>query len=140
MSANQIEQILPNLKAAGYRVTGPATPRYNCFAWAGNDTEHWWQPVDLHGFYWPQEVAKELNLENLMSVYKRRGYRPCSTADLQPGVEKIAIYIGLDGTPTHVARQLSSGNWTSKLGDLEDIEHSTLDALRVTTERFDSFS
>jgi len=34
-----------------------------------------------------------------------------------------------DGEPTHVARQLPSGRWTSKMGFLEDIEH-TVDALR----------
>jgi len=25
--------------------------------------------------------------------------------------------------PTHAARQLENGRWTSKLGELEDIEH-----------------
>ena len=27
------------------------------------------------------------------------------------------------GIPTHAARQLRSGRWTSKLGQAEDIEH-----------------
>ena len=27
------------------------------------------------------------------------------------------------GTPLHAARQLPNGRWTSKLGELEDIEH-----------------
>lgn len=30
---------------------------------------------------------------------------------------------------THVARQLTDGKWTSKLGQLEDIVHSTVDAI-----------
>ena len=49
-------------------------------------------------------------------------------------LKKIAIF-GMkesDGSvsPTHAARQLESGEWTSKLGkDFEDIPHTTLDAL-----------
>ena len=31
--------------------------------------------------------------------------------------------------PTHAALQLESGAWTSKLGDFEDIEHVTVDAV-----------
>jgi hypothetical protein len=30
---------------------------------------------------------------------------------------------------THAARQLDNGKWTSKLGQLEDIEHESLEAL-----------
>jgi hypothetical protein len=43
------------------------------------------------------------------------------------GVEKIAIYVRSD-IPSHVARQLPNGKWTSKLGLREDIEHD-LEAL-----------
>lgn len=34
-----------------------------------------------------------------------------------------------DWEPTHMARQLANGMWTSKLGGNEDITHFTLDAL-----------
>ena len=49
--------------------------------------------------------------------------------DLEPGYEKVCIYTSDDGSPQHVARQLASGTWTSKIGSLEDIEHSTVAAL-----------
>jgi hypothetical protein len=39
------------------------------------------------------------------------------------GYEKIAIYTKPDGRPTHAARQIDSDKWTSKMGQLEDIEH-----------------
>jgi len=45
--------------------------------------------------------------------------------------EKVAIY-ALDGEPTHAARQLSDGTWTSKLGKDIDITH-TLRALEGST-------
>jgi hypothetical protein len=38
-------------------------------------------------------------------------------------MEKIAIFADATGSPTHAARQLTSGRWTSKLGEAEDIEH-----------------
>ena len=45
---------------------------------------------------------------------------------MEEGVEKIALYADQGGEPTHMARQLRSGKWTSKLGELEDIEHDDL--------------
>lgn len=57
------------------------------------------------------------------------GYALCKNAGYEDGFEKIAIYVDSNGKPTHVARQLSSGHWTSKLGKLEDIEHKTLESL-----------
>jgi hypothetical protein len=42
---------------------------------------------------------------------------------METGWEKVALFAHEDGTPTHAARQLASGRWTSKLGELEDIEH-----------------
>ncbi|TAF36353.1 MAG: hypothetical protein EAZ69_10585 [Oscillatoriales cyanobacterium] len=38
------------------------------------------------------------------------------------------LKIDSNGIPTHAARQLANGKWTSKLGWLEDIEHE-LDGL-----------
>jgi hypothetical protein len=53
----------------------------------------------------------------------------CGDADLEDGYEKVALY-ALRGIPTHAARQLPSGAWTSKLGALEDVQHP-LDGLQV---------
>src|SRR5258708_35906706 len=129
MSAAQIEAIFPALREAGYRITSPATPSYNCFAWAGNDTRYWWQPVPLRGFHWPEEIPGELNMENLLRVYQMLGYNVCESRAAESDVEKIAIYAEPDGLPTHAARQLSSGKCTSKLGELEDVEHTTLESI-----------
>jgi hypothetical protein len=65
--------------------------------------------------------------------YTSIGYVSCNDGTLEPGVEKIALYakLGQFGTmiPTHAAYQLDNGNWTSKLGDFEDIEHIGVDKL-----------
>jgi len=126
MSAAEIESIFPDLRISGYRISSPATPIYNCFAWAGNDTSNWWQPVSLRGYYWPAEIPEFLTLANLIAVYERIGYTVCDGGELEPDFEKVAIYTDRTGTPTHAARQLPSGAWTSKLGELEDVEHSAL--------------
>src|SRR6185503_17050654 len=83
----------------------------------------------LKGYFWPTNVPAELTLPNLTAVYKLSRYEACQTSDLEVGFEKIAIYADSDGSPTHAARQLPSGAWTSKLGELEDIEHATLSSL-----------
>jgi hypothetical protein len=44
---------------------------------------------------------------------------------LEKGFEKVAIYVKGNQNPTHAARQLDSGIWTSKIGNEEDIEHSS---------------
>lgn len=46
---------------------------------------------------------------------------------LEVGVERVALFAGSDGFPTHAARQLPNGRWTSKIGFLEDIEHDLYD-------------
>lgn len=40
---------------------------------------------------------------------------------LEPGWERTALY-AKDEIPTHAVRQLPNGNWTSKMGEDEDIE------------------
>jgi hypothetical protein len=51
----------------------------------------------------------------------------CEGDELEAGFEKIALFANNQGIPLHAARQLPSGRWTSKLGELEDIEHTLRD-------------
>jgi hypothetical protein len=37
------------------------------------------------------------------------------------------LFADADGTPSHAARQLRDGTWTSKLGMSEDIQHALED-------------
>lgn len=114
---------------SGYSVTSPETPEYNCIAWAAWDNETWWWPDAQHLYYWPPEIPRTETLEAFVKAFEIFGYTVCNNVTNEEGFEKIAIYIDSHGKPTHAARQLSSGNWTSKLGSLEDIEHKTLGVL-----------
>jgi hypothetical protein len=56
-------------------------------------------------------------------AFATRGYARCASELLEVGVEKIALFVNGHGVPTHAARQLPDGSWTSKLGFEEDIRH-----------------
>lgn len=125
----EIEGLFPRLATERYRMASPRTPRYNCIAWAAGDDTAWWEPDPMDLYYWPDAVPRQLTLEAYTRAFRTLGYTPCDTAEFEPGFEKIAIYVDNNGTPTHAARQLPNGRWTSKLGNLEDIEHTTLEGL-----------
>lgn len=129
MSKQDIERYFPDLIRTGYSITSPATPEYNCIAWAADDTEVWWEPDPFDLYYWPPRIPRTYALDVYIRVYETLGYTTCKNAVYENDFEKLAIYVDSNGKPTHAARQLSSGKWTSKLGRSEDIEHHTLDSL-----------
>jgi hypothetical protein len=120
----------PHLSRADYRVASDETREYNCIAWAAGDSSRWWEPSPF--YYWPPEATQDYTLESYRAVFELMGYEQCATDELDPGFEKVAIYIGEDGFPAHAARQLENGNWTSKLGGWQDIEHTRLSCLEGT--------
>lgn len=124
MSQRDIEQIFPNLTRSGYHITSEKTSDYNCIAWAAFDTEKWWWPCHFNGYFWPPGVNRSATIQSFVEAFGVLGYEPCAGMELEPEFEKVAIYVGSEGEPTHMARQLESGKWTSKLGELEDIEHN----------------
>jgi len=72
---------------------------------------------------------REETVAGFIRAFGHLGYAICDSSDLEPDFEKLAIYADDTDVPTHMARQLQSGDWTSKLGELEDIQHLTLDQL-----------
>lgn len=112
----------PHLEETGHRLTSPETPEYNCIAWAASEDDVWWWPDKQETAYWPPNVPREETIDAFVEAYGVLGYSVCENDQLEHGFEKIAIY-AIDDTPTHAARQLESGKWTSKLGKSYDIEH-----------------
>ena len=78
--------------------------------------------------YWPPGIPRQETLAAFEEAYGTIGFSPCQGSELEPGFRKIAIYAD-NGVPTHAARQLPDGRWTSKLGRHEDIEHLGLEVL-----------
>jgi hypothetical protein len=117
-----LERLFPRLQGANYQITSPKEARYNCIAWAAGDTERWWEPSEK--YYWPPGIPLCDSLDSYVQAFATLGYSPCSGDASEPGFEKIAIFVDSNGMPTHATRQLVNGRWTSKLGQLEDIEHA----------------
>jgi hypothetical protein len=118
----------PKLTKNNHTVTSPADTSYNCIAWAACETNRVWWPDQWGIGYWPRTVRREETLKAFELAYRALGYRKCENGELERGFEKVAIFVDGTGAPTHAARQLPSGRWTSKCGGSVDIEHE-LDAV-----------
>jgi hypothetical protein len=116
--------IFPFLTVDGYEETHPSSSTYNCIAWAAGRNDALWWP-DTDGFaFWPEGIPREETIEAFVLAFTSVGYEPCDTGDRDIAFEKVALY-ALEGLPTHAARQLTDGRWTSKLGRGPAITHST---------------
>jgi hypothetical protein len=116
----------PNLKYGkdkNHKVTSCRTARYNCIAWAADDPLNFWWPDGSD--HWPTSAPYEVTLPAFIRAFETLGYETCDNGDLEAGYEKIVIYVDTNNEPTHAARQLRNGRWTSKLGRNEDIRHNT---------------
>jgi hypothetical protein len=122
MREEYLKAKFPRLREGAFQITSPATPAYNCLAWAAGDDTQKWYP-DPWGIYaWPEKAEPHDSLTGWIQAFGTMGYTSSVDGSLEEGFEKIAIY-ALGPTPQHIARQLPSGMWTSKLGNSEDIEH-----------------
>ncbi len=125
----QIIAGFPRLVNDRVRITSPQDHRYNCIAFAAGDVGRFWWPVIYGQAYWPPSVQRTESLASFIEAYSTLGYSLCPDGSLEAGFEKIAIYISAQNTPTHAARQLRDGRWTSKLGTAEDIQHDTVNGV-----------
>jgi hypothetical protein len=121
----------PNLTSQNHQITSSRDTGYNCIAWAAGDVTNWWWPNNIDS-YWPAGALNEVTVEAFISAYATLGYSECRHPRYEYGFEKIAIYARHDQglwVPTHAARQLPDGRWTSKMGNCEDIAHRSINAV-----------
>ncbi len=112
-----------------YEVTSAATDHYNCIAWAAQSDDEWIWPGPEPFQRWPSEVPREATLDAFIAFFERLGFERFSGAEFDQSYEFVAIWTDDDG-PSHAARSLPDGSWTSKLGSSEDISHLALEALQ----------
>ena len=122
MKDNFLEEKFPNLKKSNYQITSPKSYKYNCIAWAVNDTSAWWWPDSHNQYYWPLGIKRIEILEVFIRAFEQLSYNVCDSGKFEEGFEKIAIYVK-EEKPTHIARQINAKYWTSKLGQYVDIKH-----------------
>lgn len=127
---DRLEAAFPGLRTTPFQITSPADPSYNCVAWAAaGSTSDWWWPLEAdRRIFWPAGVRREVSTDGFVAALFTLGYTVCLDEAVETGFEKVALFADSRGVPTHAARQLATGRWTSKLGQSEDIEH-TLRAL-----------
>lgn len=131
---NHFENIAP----CDFKCSSDPENDYNCIAWAAGKTDRPWWPTTIAPYFWPPDlptepVEKAETLENFVKAFANEGYRICRDSHFSTRYEKVAIYVGANGRPTHAARTLVTGIWSSKLGDEEDIEHTTLECIEGRT-------
>ncbi len=116
----------PRIMAGNPRKTSNRTPRYNCLAWAAGCALKKWDPCGKA--HWPKGIPRDWNVDTIVQLFQLLGYELCESDDLEHGWEKVALYaVGYECR--HVARQKADGKWTSKLGNLLDLDHDTLECL-----------
>ncbi len=123
----KLELNFPRLTDTAYGITSEATPDYNCIAWAAGDDSRWWEPDPFFQYYWPERVERQYTVRAYAEAFLGLGFELCTDGAFEEGKEKVAIFAAPDGLPTHAARQLSDGTWTSKLGKSVDIRHVNLE-------------
>ena len=128
MPKPDLESIFPGLRGGAYDITSAIDPSYNCAAFAAHEQEEWWDPYRPDGV-WPDDLERDASIGHFIALYERKGFVACVDGAFEIGFEKIALYADASGAFGHAARQLESGLWTSKLGELEDIQHASLESL-----------
>lgn len=91
-----LELLFPNLARSGYTVTSPATPVYNCIAWAAGVTDDWWWPDPMGVSGWPPQAPRAETTEAFLAAFECLGYVRCDNPAREDGFEKVALYV-LDG-------------------------------------------
>jgi hypothetical protein len=117
-----LDAIIKDLEGWDYDVTSEPTDAYNCIAFAAGDESSWWDPIEDEDYYWPEGAPRRYTLDAYVRAFELTGFTACEDDALEEGYDKIAVYVGEDGS-VHAARQIDGLYWKSKLGRLHDIKH-----------------
>ena len=123
----------PNSFNEPFIKTSLATEKYNCIAHAVFNDSEWYEPAKPEYLtFWPNDVPREYTIDAYFQLFESYGYSKCKNGDIEEGFIKIAFFYSTNkyNNPDsfHAARQLSDGQWTSKLGESIDVSH-TLNAM-----------
>ena len=130
LSPEDLDQLFPMGKGQIERTSDPDED-YNCIAWSVNDNRRVWWPLEKPNpfIYWPPGVPREETVHAFLAMYKFMEFVPCEGDHREEGYDKIALY-ALEDKPTHAARLwIEDADWSSKLGQENDVSHKSLRAL-----------
>lgn len=129
MTRADFELGFPLLRGTNWAIKSRRTRRCNCIAWAAREKHRRWDFGDQD--FWPEGVDKEDAIKYLIAAYAKFGFKVChrDECDKYGGQHDIIVLYELNGEWLHAARMLHNGMWSSKMGDCEDIQHETPEAL-----------
>lgn len=106
----------PKLDVNAARVSGEATPRYNCISWTTGNTRSWDWPPSMYPDSEPRAAFDQ--------YYRERGFTPEQPGQRADGLEHVAYWEDPNG-PTHgsVAGPVHGERWESKCGQAAKIQH-----------------
>ena len=121
----QIERSFPNLKhKENFEYTSNQTDDYNCVAWANEKDDDF---ITIP-YYNSNDCFNDM-LEGYINYFISFGFERTEYFEKDNKYTIIALYTKDENQFMHVARLLENGKWTSKIGNWEDIEHTTLNSL-----------
>ena len=115
--SNNLLTVFPNLGTQNHRITSRKDPSYNCVAWAVEDTSLWWDHI---GGFWPEGLTRDASVETYVELFRLLGFELSDSGNPVSRRSRCTV---------ERSHTWHSGNWTSKLGALEDIEHTDLESL-----------
>ena len=79
--------------------------------------------------HWPDDVPRSRSISAYEMLIGKYDYADCGIDDrLEDGYEKVALFSDSSKIFTHICKQKDDGKWTSKLGEMIDVEHNSLRA------------
>ena len=76
----------------------------------------------MYLYYWPPKAPREYTIEAYEEAFATVGFVRCLDDSYDARVTRVALF-AKGFQPTHAARQVSPYEWTSKLGQGQDISH-----------------
>jgi hypothetical protein len=135
----ELERLFSGLANASpkYEIRSERTDSYNCIAYAVGVETICWEPFNEPDTFWPKVAPKDFRITSLIDAYRSIGFEVDANGEWKSDREKIALYARPSGEYGHAAVLRKPGCWASKIGELEDIEHGTLEA--VNCEAYGAF-
>ncbi len=87
-----LDYFFPNLAKSGYAITSPATPDYNCIAWAAQDDARWWWPDPYRQYFWPENAPREASVGAFVQAFGELGFLHCADGSFQQGFEGSSLF------------------------------------------------
>lgn len=124
----EIRKTFPSLNDDNCEEKSARDFNYNCLAFALGDTHNWWEPPGQFGYYyWPPGFSNDASVATVTAIIKLHGFVVEIKPYVMPVAESVAIYAQGEEW-THFAR-FANGMWLSKVGEDNDIAHSSLELL-----------